>query len=117
MDITPLTNKELKLITKYKDELITINDVTYTPPLIIIENQVITFATKHLTIQELLQLPSFKPDKAQIILIGTGTKPDFSVRTHFKSFPTIPEIMTTPAAIRTYNILAMEDRKVSLILL
>ncbi len=96
--------------------MICINDTLYKNSVIVTPNQIIEpwgpqsiddFTTEHL--QVILQL------SPELVIIGSGEQQKFLPATRLR--PLIEqkigvEIMTTPAACRTFNLLAAENRNV-----
>ena len=103
-------------IKSYQNGVICINDTLYKNSVIVTPNQIIEpwgpqsiddFTTEHL--QVILQL------SPELVIIGSGEQQKFLPATRLR--PLIEqkigvEIMTTPAACRTFNLLAAENRNV-----
>lgn len=105
---------QIQSISSHK---IIINNKSYTSSLIISSNQLIypwnPASTDTLTDQDLLIFLELKPD---IILLGTGEKsiilPPFRLARLLEKNLSV-ECMSTPAACRTYTVLAAEGRNVA----
>ena len=112
---------DLNIIKAYSDESVTINEEVFTHSIVVQANAVNrNWLPQNIdeldvkAINELAQLDT------EIILLGTGRQQHFPDRRLF-----IPlydnkigiEVMDTPAACRTYNILLEQDRAVTAALL
>ncbi|MCB1557762.1 MAG: Mth938-like domain-containing protein [Alphaproteobacteria bacterium] len=114
MDITPLVSSNLKLIQSYKTGQFRINGQVFDGPVLIHGEQAEEWCVS-----------SFDDINAQIksldghidvLLIGAGAS--FSVlppaqRAKFQGFGFTVDVMDTPAACRTYNVLTSEGRRVA----
>ena len=115
------TQAGMNIIKAYTENSVTINDDIFTHSIIVQANALNShWAPQHVdeidaaSIQELAQLDT------EIILLGTGAIQQFPDRRLFAPLYDKKigiEIMDTPAACRTYNILLEEDRAVTAALL
>lgn len=104
------------IITSYTSDSIVINQKPYTKSLIITPNQLIP----DWDVQDIDQLgePSLREILSldpEIIILGTGSQHHFLTPTQMRILVKANvgfEVMPTSAAIRTYTILASEDRQV-----
>jgi uncharacterized protein len=107
-------------IQRYESHSVTINDKTYSQSIIVMPEYLSQWGVTHfeqLQVAHFQRLVALRP---QLVLLGTGP----TLR-----FPTTPllaplinegigvEVMTTPAACRTYMILLLEGRNVAMALL
>ena len=104
------------MINAYTDESVEVSGVTFSRSLIIMEEQIIAdwkpSAFKELTEDDFTCLLDFKPD---LVVLGTGPQQQFPAPALYRALIDAGigiEIMTTPAACRTYNILTSEGRRV-----
>lgn len=108
MDITPLVDSGKVIINSYGPANFKTTKGDFFTDIFITSNTV----TEYVTGMEIEQ-------DFEVFIVGTGVLQDFShqVASEIRQKITIsPEIMATSAAIRTFNILNMEDRKVAAIL-
>lgn len=114
MDITPLVSPNLKLIQSYKAGQFKVNGQVYDYPVIIFAETI-----GHWTVEsfdEINDQISSLTGHIDVLLIGAG--PSFSVlppaqRAKFKGLGFTVDVMDTPAACRTYNVLTSEGRRVA----
>lgn len=114
MDITPLVTPELKLIQSYAAGMFRINGEVYQCPVLVYgetveEWRVSSFRDVNEQIKNLV-------NQIDVLLIGAGAR--FSVlppsqREAFAGLGFTVEVMDTPAACRTYNVLTAEGRQVA----
>lgn len=104
------------LISSYTDGKIGIGENTYQTSLLITPaGKVMTWPVKKLDqlIEEhCKEIVAYQPE---IVIIGTGAThqlPNLSIIHYFTNHHIGIEIMSTNAACRTYNVLALEDRNV-----
>ncbi len=96
----------------YGQDHITINGQRHTRSMVVLPSELRAWSPRSLdqcTFEELMDLP------VEILLLGTGRKlrfPHPSVMVAFRQKGIGLEVMDTPAACRTYNILLSEERKV-----
>lgn len=114
MELTPDKGDGLH-IRSYQNGQIETDEQTYSTSIIITPHAVELWRPKNvdaLTEEDLLQLIAFNP---RIILIGTGAVLKFPPTALFRLLIERQigyEIMDTPAACRTYNVLMTENRLV-----
>ena len=112
---------EIYIIQRYQEGKIDINDMAYTESLIVTPSQLFEDWRPErfddFDVQDFERLAEIQPE---VVILGTGT---------FQKFPSPQllapliaatigvEVMDTPAACRTYNILAAEQRNVAAALL
>ncbi len=104
------------MIHSYTEESVVVNGINFTTSLVIMEEQVISdwrpASFEELTEGDFVNLLEFKPD---LVVLGTGPQQHFPVPSLYRALIDAGigiEIMTTPAACRTYNILTSEGRRV-----
>lgn len=102
-------------IRAYDAVSVTVNDTICRRTTVVTRDRLITDwapdAVAHLTITHLDELLALDPE---LIIIGTGDSarfPDREVLRHAIRSGIGIEVMTTPAACRTYNVLMAEDRR------
>lgn len=116
MDITQDIADAKYTITGYNDDCIFVNDEPYRQSLIVSPDSLITpwevSRADQLNEENLAQVIRALPE---IVIIGTGEKlvlPDPKIIAYFAQYQIGLETMNTPAACRTYGVLAAEARKV-----
>jgi uncharacterized protein len=107
----------LNTVTGYGSGFVEINKVRHTSPLLLLpEGDIPSWDApgfEQLSIEHFLPLQSYRPE---IILLGSGMRQQFP---HPRLIAALAqagmglEVMDTPAACRTYNILVAEGRKVA----
>jgi len=109
-------NSGQNIFTAHGEGYVQVNDQRYERPLIVTPDQVLSdwparsFAA--LTETDFSHFLSLKPE---VLLLGTGNQHRFAHPQLYRALTAAGigvEFMSTPAACRTYNILAGEDRKV-----
>lgn len=96
----------------YGDDHVLINGQRHAQSVVVLADQLRPWPTNnldHATFEDLMSLP------VEILLLGTGRRlrfPHASVMVAFRNRGIGLEVMDTPAACRTYNILLSEGRKV-----
>jgi uncharacterized protein len=109
-------NSGQNIFTAHGEGYVQVNDQRYERPLIVTPEQVLSdwparsFAA--LTETDFSHFLSLKPE---VLLLGTGNQHRFAHPQLYRALTAAGigvEFMSTPAACRTYNILAGEDRKV-----
>jgi uncharacterized protein len=109
-------NSGQNIFTAHGEGYVQVNDQRYERPLIVTPEQVLSdwparsFAA--LTETDFSHFLSLKPE---VLLLGTGSQHHFAHPKLYRALTAAGigvEFMSTPAACRTYNILAGEDRKV-----
>ena len=110
------THSNLYLFTGHGDHYVAINDQPMRPPVVVMAGELRTdwsatgFDT--LTAAHFDYFLDLKPD---VLLLGTGARQQFAHPSLYRTLTTAGialECMNTPAACRTYNILAVEQRRV-----
>ena len=108
-------------VTAYTASWIAINGVRYTHNLLISSNGLIqAWPGQFVADIQTTHLDLIAPAEAEIVLLGCGKKqlfPSAALMGAFIERRTGLETMDTPAACRTFNILAAEGRQVAAILL
>ena len=108
-------------VTAYTASWIAINGVRYTHNLLISSNGLIqAWPGQFVADIQTTHLDLIAPAEAEIVLLGCGKKqlfPSAALMGAFIERLTGLETMDTPAACRTFNILAAEGRRVAAILL
>ena len=108
-------------VTAYTASWIAINGIRYTHNLLISSNGLIqVWPGQYVADIQTTHLDLIAPAGAEIVLLGCGKKQHFPSAALMGAFierRTGLESMDTPAACRTFNILAAEGRKVAAILL
>jgi uncharacterized protein len=104
------------IIQAYTDESVTVNGVKFTRSLVIMAERIIPDwrpeSFEDLTEADFASILEMQPD---LVVLGTGPKQQFPMPALYQSLTNAGigiEIMSTPAACRTYNILTSEGRKV-----
>ncbi len=114
MDITPLVSSELKLIQSYKAGQFKVNGQVYDYPVIIFGETIGHWTVS--SFQEINDQIKSLAGHIDVLLIGAGAS--FSVlppaeRAKFQGLGFTVDVMDTPAACRTYNVLTSEGRRVA----
>ena len=108
-------------ITSYTANWIAVNGVRYSHNLLISSNGLIkVWPWQYFADIQAKDLTSLAQSEAEIVLLGCGKKqlfPSAALMGAFIEQHTGVETMDTPAACRTFNILAAEGRRVAAILL
>lgn len=124
MDITPAIPDHYKIINSYSKGSFKVNNISYENNIIISESSVEEwpFQLTKLTIQSFENIiANFHSDKSDplVLLLGTGSThlslPD-KLKKKLEDNNIILDIVSTPAACRTYNVLVTEGRKAIAIL-
>jgi uncharacterized protein len=110
------TNTDLMLFTGHGAGYVSVNGRRYTRPVVVGAEGVRTdWPATDFASLDASQFGYFLELKPEVLLLGTGAKQQFAhpdlYRDLIKNRIAV-EFMDTPAACRTYNILAAEDRKV-----
>lgn len=108
--------KNRNLFTGYGAGYVTVNGTSYRAPLVVTPETIVAdwpvAGLAELTADALRRLLAYAPE---IIILGTGATQRFPdpalLRPLFEAHVGL-EIMATPAACRTYNILTAEERRV-----
>lgn len=104
------------IIQAYTDESVVVNGVKFTRSLVIMAERIIADwrpdSFEDLTETDFSSILEMRPD---LVLLGTGPKQQFPMPALYQSLTNAGigvEVMSTPAACRTYNILTSEGRRV-----
>jgi uncharacterized protein len=109
MDITPLLRPEQKMIQSYAAGYFRVNGVVYRHPILIGPETVIEWSGENDAFQSL-------KGETDILLIGMGINAPIlppSKRAAFLDLGFVVEMMDTPSACRTFNVLNSESRRVT----
>ena len=117
MDITPLTPKGKQIITGYGGGQFKISGQAYTTPVLVFPDRVVVWNIKpNVAISlENLNVVLEEEGHVELLLIGCGKSQQAlppKIRTNLKEAGIGLEVMDTGAAIRTYNVLLAEGRRV-----
>ena len=116
VDITPLMRPEQKLIQSYSSGSFRVNGEVFKHPILVMEDSVKEWVcgNKPLSLSDDLRALSGKID---VLLIGLGsagaTPLPPSQRAALTGLGMTIDIMDTPSACRTYNVLTAEGRRVA----
>lgn len=123
MDITPLVRSDLKIVQAYKGGVFRISGRSYEGPVIILNNQVLSWDVPSdlsgITADHFSEIAG-QADDVDVLLFGTGAQMQFfrpDLREALKQKDLVADVMDTGAACRTYNVLAAEGRRVAAALL
>ena len=110
------TNPGLNVFTAHGAGYVQVNARRYERAIIVTPDQVLTDWTAR-SFAELTEedFSHFLPLKPEVLLLGSGSQHHFARPQLYRALTSAGisvEFMSTPAACRTYNILAGEDRKV-----
>lgn len=115
MQLTMEDTGRANRIRGYDVDSVTVNETVYHRTTVVARDLLVTDwapdALEDLTITHLDQLLELEPE---LVIIGTGSNqqfPDRDVLRHAIQAGVGIEVMTTPAACRTYNVLMAEDRR------
>lgn len=122
MDITPLVSTQLKIIQSYGDGFFRINGEVFRHSVIVCGDEVLIWQQSGNVAEN-----KFNPEvefadiisKCEVLLIGAGKtfRPlPPSMRQKFKDIGVQVDIMDTPSACRTYNVMTAEGRRVAVAL-
>ncbi len=114
MDITPLVSADLKLVQSYKAGQFKINGQVYDHPVLICGENVSKWNVS--AFDQVNDQIRALTGQIDVLLIGAGVS--FSVlppaqRAQFQGLGFTVDVMDTPAACRTYNVLTSEGRRVA----
>jgi uncharacterized protein len=110
----------LNLFTGYDTDYVAVNHQRYHASLIVLPDRIVEWTPQSFTALEAAHFEAILEFRPEIVLLGTGGALRFPhprltealIRAHIGV-----EVMDTPAACRTYNVLASEGRKVAAALL
>lgn len=118
MDITPLTPKGKQVITGYGNGSFKVSGETYLYSVLVFPDRTVkwTLAPGAPITLDSLQVVVEEEGEIDLLLVGSGKKQDVlpqGIRTHLKEIGIALEVMDTGAAVRTYNVLLAEGRRVA----
>ncbi|MBI5891237.1 MAG: Mth938-like domain-containing protein [Nitrosomonadales bacterium] len=110
------TNTGLHLFTGHGEGYVSVNTHRYRQPIVVMAGEVRTdWPATDFDALTAAHFEYFLELKPEVLLLGTGAKQQFARPELYRDLiraGIAVEFMNTPAACRTYNILAAEDRKV-----
>lgn len=118
MDITPLPSKGRQTITGYGNSQFKVSGQVYTTPVLVFPDRTVLWDIKPnapITLEN-LNVVIEEEGEIDLLIIGSGkTKAALPGKIHdrLRAIGIALEIMDTGAAVRTYNILAAEERRVA----
>lgn len=108
-------------ITAYGSGFVTVNETTYTTTVLLGQGTLATeFAERKPDDLNTTTIERIRQQQPEVVIIGTGSRHVFPAREILAPLTRAGigfEVMSTSAACRTYNILSVEGRKVSALLL
>lgn len=113
MDVTPLITSDAKVIQSYAGSVFKVSGDVYAHPVLVYPDRVLAWDVPKDFAQ--LQLSDFQNLDVDVVLLGTGEVMRFlsvSLRNALREVGVAVEVMDTPAACRTYNVLLAEGRAV-----
>lgn len=118
MDITPLIPKGKQIITGYGNGQFRINGIPHTGSVLIFPDKTMPWS---IAANQAISLESLQPiidvaDQVELLLIGCGKNQSIlppKIKDPFKEAGIKLEIMDTGAAVRTYNVLLAEERRIA----
>lgn len=118
MDITPLTPQGKQVITGYGGGTFTINREVYSTPVLVFPDRTVQWVVAPHAAISLDNLAVVLEEEGEIdlLLIGCGKSQSVlppKIRHGLKEVGIGLEVMDTGAAIRTYNVLLAEGRRVA----
>ena len=107
---------------EYTDGIIKLNIGDYNEPIIISDNQIISYDEKIISIDDIQisHLELMLKSNPEIILVGTGVKqmlPTISIVIKLAKQGRSADFMSSEQASKTYNLLVNENRSVSCIII
>lgn len=118
MDVTPAAAEGMKIIKSYGDKSFKVNDDFFCGSIIISPFSVKTWGVSDYDEISINNLDNI--DDVELIIIGCGEKHmpvPGDIQKYFSEKNIAVESMTTGAACRTYNVLLVEGRKISVALI
>ncbi len=118
MDITPVTPKGKQIVTGYGNGQFKVSGEVYLTPILVFPDRTVEWVIKPgapITL-ETLSVVLEEEGEIDLLLIGSGKKQDVlpqGIRVALKEAGIALEIMDTGAAVRTYNVVAAEGRRVA----
>jgi uncharacterized protein len=109
-----------RIVTAYGDDYVTVSGVRYTESIVVLPDRVAPWSAASFACLAAEHFSALAELGAEIVLLGTGPRQRFP---HPRlAAPLVNariglEVMSLPAACRTYNILVAEERKVAAALL
>lgn len=118
MDITPAVPRGKQVITSYGDGKFKINGETYNTPVLVFPDRTVQWVVDPKAAISLDSLSVVLEEEGEIdlLLIGCGKAQQMlppMIRNALKDVGISLEIMDTGAAIRTYNVVLAEGRRVA----
>lgn len=115
MDITPLMRPELKIIQSYGAGFFRVNGEIFKSPILIMGESVSlwTGAERPSEVSDDIRALTGQIDMLLIGMGGTFSVLPPSKRLPFKELGMTVDVMDTPSACRTYNVLTAEGRRVA----
>lgn len=118
MDITPLVPKNRQTITGYGNGAFKVSGETYPHSVLVFPDRTVqwTLSPGAPITLESLQVVVEEEGEIDLLLVGSGKKQDIlpqGIRTALKEIGIALEVMDTGAAVRTYNVLLAEGRRVA----
>ena len=114
------TDNEIKIINSYKKNEFVISKKIYYGPQILFPRKIIKWCDNSIEKIDTKKLISlFNNNLPQVLIIGSGKNSNFNftkIRKEFVEKSINIEIMSTPAACRTWNVLVSEGRNVAALL-
>ncbi len=108
------------IITGYGSDHVLVNGISHSRSLIVLPDEVVSEWAEDLPVLSVTHFEAVLIRAPEIVLLGTGQRQRFPSPAIYKGLMAARigvEIMDTPAACRTYNILAAEGRRVAAALL
>lgn len=118
MDITPVTPQGKQVITGYGNGAFKVSGETYPHSVLVFPDRTVQWmiAPGAPITLESLQVVVEEEGEIDLLLVGSGKKQDVlpqGIRTTLKEIGIALEVMDTGAAVRTYNVLLAEGRRVA----
>jgi len=114
------TPTALNTVTSYGAGFVEINQVRHTTHVIVTPDEVLPWSVAGFEALDAGDFERLRDLRTEVVLLGTGARQRFPHPQLFRALSEARiglEIMDTPAACRTYNILMAESRKVAVALL
>lgn len=117
MDVTPQAATSLKIIQSYKGNGFRVSGNIFSGPIIVMGDAVLSWDIPSSNDKQFLtaDIRSLS-GQIDVLLIGAGQKFSFMTpvqRAAFSNMGFSVDVMDTPAACRTYNVLILEGRRVA----
>ena len=121
MDITPVVSKGKQVITGYGNGQFKVSGQVYTTPILVFPDRTVQWTIKgHNINAESLSVVIEEEGEIDLLIIGSGKQQMVTpnpLRAALKEVGISLEIMDTGAAVRTYNVVLAEGRRVAAALL